>query len=61
MCTPAEMFSIYQNSKIVFNYSFKNDVNMRIFEALGSGALLMTNRIVNNGIEDILNPGKVFN
>lgn len=52
-CLPDEMFSIYSNSKIVFNHSLKNDVNMRIFEAIGSGSLLVTNEIIDNGFEDL--------
>lgn len=59
-CSPGEMFSIYRKSKIVFNFSFKNDVNMRVFEAIGSGALLVTNKIINNGMEDILLHGTEF-
>lgn len=30
-------------SKIVFNVSIKDDINMRVFETLGSGAFLLTN------------------
>jgi hypothetical protein len=52
-CLPSEMFEIYERSKIVFNFSPMNDVNMRFFEALGSGAVLITNPIFNNGIEEI--------
>lgn len=52
-CAPAEMFEIYENSKFVFNYSLKNDLNMRIFEAAGSGAIVLTNIIEDNGFNDI--------
>jgi glycosyltransferase involved in cell wall biosynthesis len=48
-----QMLEIYQKSKIVFNFSFKNDINMRIFEAMGSGAVLVTNKIESNGMEDL--------
>lgn len=43
----------YAQSKIVFNHSLKNDINMRVFEAMASGSMLLTDRIVNNGFEDL--------
>jgi hypothetical protein len=49
---PKEMMSFYQNSKIVFNISINGDLNMRFFEALLGGALLITNRI-QNGLSDL--------
>lgn len=33
------------NSKIVFNIAMKDDTNMRVFEALGSGSFLLTDRV----------------
>lgn len=48
-----EMTRIYSQSKIVFNKSIGNDINMRVFEALSSGSLLLTNRLINNGSEDL--------
>ena len=50
---PEKMFEIYEKSKLVFNYSPMNDLNMRFFEAIGSGAVLVTNPIVDNGVEDL--------
>jgi hypothetical protein len=49
---------IYSQSKIVFNYSIKNDINMRIFEALMSGSMLITNRIKNNGFNELFEENK---
>jgi len=49
---------IYSQSKIVFNYSIKNDINMRIFEGLISGSMVITNRIKNNGFEELFEEGK---
>jgi hypothetical protein len=43
---------IYSTAKIVFNKSVNNDLNMRYFEALGAGAVLVTDPIVGNGVED---------
>lgn len=48
--TPGEMGLTYSRSKIVFNRSINGDLNMRFFEALASGALLVTDRIA-NGME----------
>lgn len=50
---PQEMIHIYSMAKIVFNKSINNDLNMRFFEAMGSGAVLVTDPIVDNGIEDL--------
>lgn len=59
-CNPEDLFNLYMNSKIVFNFSPMNDLNMRFFEAIGAGALLMTNEITQNGVEDIFTQGKEF-
>ena len=55
---PMEMLQIYASSKIVFNQSIKNDINMRFFEAMGTSALLITNEITENGFEDLFENGK---
>lgn len=54
--SPTEMGEIYSRSKIVFNKSIGGDVNMRVFEALASGALLVTDRI-GNGLKDLATEG----
>ncbi len=48
--TPREMGKIYSRSKIVFNKSINGDLNMRFFEGLAAGALLVTDRI-GNGLD----------
>jgi len=58
--TPKRMFEIYEKSKVVFNYSPMNDLNMRFFEAIGSGAVLITNPIVDNGVEDLFEKNTDF-
>ena len=55
--TPKEMGRIYASARVVFNKSVKNDVNMRFFEAAGAGAVLVTNAIVDNGVEDLFEEG----
>ena len=53
---PHEMASIYARSKIVVNASVNWDVNMRVFEGLASGALVITDEAV--GLEDLFVDGK---
>jgi hypothetical protein len=54
--TPWEMGKIYSRSRIVFNKSIGGDVNMRFFEAMASGALLVTDRI-GNGLHELAEEG----
>lgn len=58
--SPIEMGRIYADAKLVFNRSVKNDVNMRFFEAMGAGAVLLTDRIVGNGVEDLFEEGRHY-
>ncbi len=51
------MSNIYSSAKIGFNYSINNDINMRMFEVLSCGALLVTNQIVNNGFDELFSDG----
>ena len=55
-----EMYKIYSQAKIVFNKSINNDINMRYFEALGNGAMLLTDKIYENGLEEIFEKQKHF-
>lgn len=40
-----EAAEVYNQSRIVFNVSARHELNMRVFEALGSGAFLLTDRM----------------
>ena len=40
-----EAAEIFSQSKIVLNISIKDDINMRVFEALSTGSLLLTNEL----------------
>ncbi len=55
-----EMAKIYSASTIVFNRSILNDINMRVFEGLCSGALLLTNDLSENGLSKLLNEGEHY-
>jgi hypothetical protein len=57
---PARIGEIYGRAKIVFNKSVRNDVNMRYFEAMGAGAVLVTDSARGNGVEQLFNPGEDF-
>jgi len=46
----------YAESKIVFNISMKDDLNMRCFEVMGSKSFLLTDH--QSHIEDLFIPGK---
>lgn len=53
---PAEMARIYGRAKIVVNACVNRDVNMRVFEAMASGALLITDEA--EGLEDLFQDGR---
>ncbi len=55
--TPLEMGEIYSRSRLAFNNSVRNDINMRFFEAMGCGAVLLSNVITKNGIEQLFENG----
>ncbi len=54
----SRMGEIYSASKVGFNSSIVNDINMRVFEIMASGCFLLTNRIKNNGFSDLFEEGK---
>lgn len=60
LASPKEMGEIYSSAYVVFNKSVKNDMNMRFFEAMGAGAVLVTNPIINNGLDDLFIAGKHY-
>jgi SAM-dependent methyltransferase len=52
-----EMARTYSVSRVVFNRSVRNDVNMRVFEAVACGSLLVTNDLRENGQEELFRDG----
>lgn len=48
-----KMGQIYSQSKIGFNYSIFNELNMRFFEIMSSGTMLLTNPIKECNIEEL--------
>lgn len=53
------MSKIYNISKIGFNMSLAGDLNMRVFEVMSCGTMLLTDRI-ENGITDLFKDKKHF-
>ena len=52
---PTEMSSFYNHCQMVFNLSMRGDLNMRTFEAMSCGCLLITQDI-QNGLRDLFVP-----
>jgi 2-polyprenyl-3-methyl-5-hydroxy-6-metoxy-1,4-benzoquinol methylase len=52
-----DMARTYSASRVVFNRSIRNDVNMRVFEAVACGSLLLTNDLRDNGQEELFRDG----
>ncbi|MBI4561110.1 MAG: glycosyltransferase [Candidatus Rokubacteria bacterium] len=55
--TTAEMVRTYSEAKIVVNKPIKRDLNMRVFDALACGSMLITERI-GNGQEVLFRDGE---
>jgi 2-polyprenyl-3-methyl-5-hydroxy-6-metoxy-1,4-benzoquinol methylase len=56
-CYFHEMAKTYSAARTVFNRSIENDVNMRVFEGLASGSLLVTNDLSQNGLAELFQDG----
>lgn len=53
---PDDMAQIYARAKVVVNACHNRDVNMRVFEAMASGAMLLTDEA--EGLEDLFADGE---
>ena len=52
-CWWDEMAEFFSASKIVFNNAIRNDLNMRLFEAMSTGSFLLTDIAKNSGQEEM--------
>lgn len=52
-----EMSRIYSASRIGFNSAIIKDINMRVFEVMACGCFLLTNRIRDNGFDELFRDG----
>lgn len=56
---PTDTADIYANSAITLNCSLNGDLNLRVFEALGSGGFLVTDALSSeSGLERLFEPGR---
>lgn len=52
-CFLEDMAGVFCQSKIVFNDAIKNNLNMRVFEALSTGSCLFTDEASGSGLTDL--------
>lgn len=52
-CHGVRMAEVYSQSKIIFNTSTVNEINMRVFEAMASGSMLLTDKAPGSGLEEL--------
>lgn len=57
VCKSGDWATIFDRSEIVINQTVKGDLNFRVFEAMGAGALLLTEKSP-NGLFDIFKEGE---
>jgi len=57
-CFLEEMALVLSRSRIVFNCSVRDDLNMRVFEALSTGSLLLTDQAAGSGLEELFEDGR---
>ena len=59
-CFWDDMARLFSQSKIVFNNAVKNDLNMRVFEVMSTGSLLLTDMARNSGQEILFADGEDY-
>ncbi len=57
-CFLERMAEVFSQSKIVFNSSVKDDLNMRVFEAMASGSMLLTDEAKGSGLTELFHDKK---
>ena len=55
-----EMVAVFRKSRIVFNNAVKNDLNMRFFEVMSTGACLLSDMTYGNGQEEMFIEGEDY-
>jgi GT2 family glycosyltransferase/2-polyprenyl-3-methyl-5-hydroxy-6-metoxy-1,4-benzoquinol methylase len=56
-CYFDDMARTYSSARVAFNRSIRNDVNMRVFEAVACGSMLLTNDLNENGLGELFRDG----
>lgn len=59
-CYLEDMARVFSQSKIVFNEALRNDLNMRIFESMSTGSLLLTDMARNSGQDELFRDGEDY-
>jgi GT2 family glycosyltransferase len=59
-CFLDDMAGVFSASRIVFNCAVKNDLNMRVFEAMSTGSLLLTDMARNSGQDLLFRDGEDY-
>ena len=59
-CFWEDMARLFSQSQIVFNEAVRNDLNMRVFEAMSTGTLLLTDMATNSGQEELFSDGEEY-
>lgn len=59
-CYLEDMARVFSQSLIVFNEALRNDLNMRVFEAMSTGSLLLTDMARNSGQEELFRDGEDY-
>lgn len=57
-CFGDEMARLYSQSRIAFNNAVRNDLNMRVFEAMSVGTFLLTDPARNSGQDELFVEGE---
>jgi hypothetical protein len=53
-----DMADVFSRSRIIFNNAVKNDLNMRVFEALSTGSFLLTDLAQSSGQDELFRAGE---
>ncbi len=59
-CFWDDMAQVFSRSKIVFNEAVKNDLNMRVFEVMATGSLLLSDMARNSGQDELFRAGEDY-
>lgn len=57
-CFWNDMARLFSQSQMVFNEAVKNDLNMRVFEVMSTGSLLLTDMARNSGQDELFMDGE---
>lgn len=59
-CFWDDMVRLFSRSQIVFNEAVRNDLNMRVFEVMSTGTLLLTDIARNSGQDELFRDGEDY-